>query len=157
MLGAGPSVDRLLDGGAHAQRAPDLAEAHIELGFEGRMTLQVSFAPVERPALDQFEVEICHTAGDAAQQATPLRGGSSERRGQGMPDPLESRRMARVSICIDVSDLPLATRFYCDAIGCLLENPEIAQHAFLRRRDGTAAAESRGNESEQYTRLHSDL
>src|ERR1044071_5808394 len=41
-----------------------------------------------------------------------------------MPDPLESRRMARVSICIDVSDLPLATRFYCAAIGCLLEKTQ---------------------------------
>lgn len=28
--------------------------------------------------------------------------------------------MASVSICIDVSDLPLATRFYCEALGCLI-------------------------------------
>lgn len=28
--------------------------------------------------------------------------------------------MANVSICIDVSDLPLATRFYCEALGCVI-------------------------------------
>ena len=29
------ALDQLLDGAAHAQRAADLTEAHVELGFEG--------------------------------------------------------------------------------------------------------------------------
>jgi predicted enzyme related to lactoylglutathione lyase len=56
--------------------------------------------------------------------------------------------MARVSICIDVPDLSVATAFYCDALGCSVEKQQASHNTLsaggvtmqlLLKEAGTAA------------------
>lgn len=77
--------------------------------------------------------------------------------------------MARVTICIDVSDLPLATRFYCDAIGCLLEKTQESHNTLfsdgvtvqlLLRAEGTKANSTPGcirSYERHWTPVHLDF
>lgn len=76
--------------------------------------------------------------------------------------------MLKLSVCIDVSDLELATRFYCEALGCSLEKEQASHNTLsaagttihLSSKDSGSAATPSGaarDYSRHWTPVHLDF